>query len=54
MLLDELLKHRGGDKIDQNLLIKDLEEDRVQLSLLEEKIKEVLHMLRSLNSMVSF
>ena len=54
MLLDELLKHRGGNKTDdQNLLIKDLEEDRVQLSLLEEKIKEVLHMLRSLNSMVS-
>ena len=48
MLLDELLKNRNQDS--RNL--EDLEGERVQLSLLEEKIKEVLHMLRSLNSMV--
>ena len=48
LLLDELLKHRGDKQIEQI----NMESDRVQLSLLEEKIKEVLHMLRSLNSMV--
>ena len=48
MLLDELLKNRNQD----SRHLEDLEGERVQLSLLEEKIKEVLHMLRSLNSMV--
>ena len=49
MLLDELLKNRNQESRD----LEDLEGERVQLSLLEEKIKEVLHMLRSLNSMVN-
>ena len=48
MLLDELLKNRNQE----GRHLEDLEGERVQLSLLEEKIKEVLHMLRSLNSMV--
>ena len=50
MLLDELLKNRNQESRD----LEDLEGERVQLSLLEEKIKEVLHMLRSLNSMVNY
>ena len=49
LLLDELLKSRNQENRD----LHDLEGERVQLSLLEEKIKEVLHMLRSLNSMVN-
>ena len=49
LLLDELLKCRNQENRD----LHDLEGERVQLSLLEEKIKEVLHMLRSLNSMVN-
>ena len=48
MLLDELQKNRNQESRD----LEDLEGERVQLSLLEEKIKEVLHMLQSLNSMV--
>ena len=50
LLLDELLKNRNQESRD----LEDLEGERVQLSLLEEKIKEVLHMLRSLNSMVNY
>jgi hypothetical protein len=36
-----------------NLLVKVLEAERVRLALLQEKIKEVLTMLRTLNAMVS-
>lgn len=53
MLLDELLKRRHEN---YQLEIQNQAEiqagNQVQLSLLEEKIKEVLTMLRSLNSMV--
>lgn len=49
-LLEELLrKHEDYGDITTDLQV--LEAERVRLSLLEEKIKEVLTMLRSLNSM---
>ncbi len=35
------------------VLVKVLEAERVRLALLQEKIKEVLTMLRTLNAMVS-
>ncbi len=49
MLLDELLKRR---KENYQLELQLEGSERVKLSLLEEKIREVLTMLRSLNSMV--
>ena len=55
MLLDEILKRRSLEiKADhQQREIQAVEQgERAQLSLLEEKVKEVLTMLRSLNSMV--
>ena len=52
MLLDEILKRRDADH--QQREIQAVEQgERAQLSLLEEKVKEVLTMLRSLNSMVN-
>ena len=56
MLLDEILKRRSLEiKADhQQREIQAVEQgERAQLSLLEEKVKEVLTMLRSLNSMVN-
>ena len=56
MLLDEILKRRSMEiKADhQQREIQAVEQgERAQLSLLEEKVKEVLTMLRSLNSMVN-
>ena len=54
MLLDEILKRRDVDNQQQPREIQAVEQgERAQLTLLEEKVKEVLTMLRSLNSMVS-
>ena len=56
MLLDEILKRRSLEiKADHHKReIQAVEQgERAQLSLLEEKVKEVLTMLRSLNSMVN-
>ena len=56
MLLDEIIKRRSLEiKADhQQREIQAVEQgERAQLSLLEEKVKEVLTMLRSLNSMVN-
>ena len=55
MLLDEILKRRSDvDNQQQPREIQAVEQgERAQLTLLEEKVKEVLTMLRSLNSMVS-
>ena len=52
-MLEELLRKREdfGD-ISSDMQI--LEAERARLSLLEEKIKEVLVMLRALNSTVSY
>jgi hypothetical protein len=50
-LLEELLRRREDyGEVSNDLQV--IEAERVRLSLLEEKIKEVLTMLRSLNSMV--
>ncbi len=51
-LLEELLKRRDEDSYEATLDAQMFEAERVRLSLLEEKIKEVLEMLRSLNAMV--
>ena len=54
MLLDEILKRRDVDNQQQPREIQAVEQgERAQLTLLEEKVKEVLTMLRSLNSMVN-
>ena len=55
MLLDEILKRRDAEHLHQQREIQAVEQgERAQLSLLEEKVKEVLTMLRSLNSMVNY
>ena len=54
MLLDEILKRRDAEHLHQQREIQAVEQgERAQLTLLEEKVKEVLTMLRSLNSMVN-
>ena len=50
-MLDEIIR-RQEDFGDVSTDVQVLEAQRVRLTLLEEKIKEVLNMLRSLNSMV--
>ena len=55
ILLDEIIRrHSHHDTVVEDLStdVQVLEAQRVRLTLLEEKIKEVLAMLRSLNSMV--
>ena len=47
--MEELFKHRADEKEIESKIV---ETERVELSLLEGKIKEVLTMLKSLNSMV--
>ena len=46
------MKRRDEDSYEATLDAQMFEAERVRLSLLEEKIKEVLEMLRSLNAMV--
>ena len=56
ILLDEIIRrHSHHDNVVEDLStdVQVLEAQRVRLTLLEEKIKEVLSMLRSLNSMVN-
>ena len=56
ILLDEIIRrHSHHDNVVEDLStdVQVLEAQRVRLTLLEEKIKEVLAMLRSLNSMVN-
>ena len=54
MLLDEILKRRDAEHLHQQRETQAVEQgERAQLTLLEEKVKEVLTMLRSLNSMVN-
>ena len=53
--MDEIIRrHSHHDNVVEDLStdVQVLEAQRVRLALLEEKIKEVLAMLRSLNSMV--
>ena len=55
ILLDEIIRrHSQHDNVVEDLSsdVQVLEAQRVRLTLLEEKIKEVLGILRSLNSMV--
>ena len=52
ILLEELIRRQ--DYPDLTTDVQVLEAQRVRLTLLEEKIKEVLNMLRSLNAMVNF
>ena len=57
ILLDEIIRrHSQHDNVVEDLStdVQVLEAQRVRLTLLEEKIKEVLAMLRSLNSMVKY
>ena len=57
ILLDEIIRrHSQHDDVVEDLStdVQVLEAQRVRLTLLEEKIKEVLAMLRSLNSMVKY
>ena len=50
MLLDELMRRQDYPDLTSDVQI--LEAQRVRLTLLEDKVKEVLSMLRSLNAMV--
>ena len=52
VLLDEILRRQGDRAATSSTDLQVLEAQRVRLTLLEEKIKEVLNMLRTLNSMV--
>ena len=52
LLLEELLKHQQNPNNESQQVLVHVETDRVQITLLEGKIKEVLTMLKSLNSMV--
>ena len=47
------IQYTHNFKSRNNVLMKVLEAERYRLSLLEEKIREVLNMLRTLNTMVS-
>ena len=52
LLLEELLKQQQEPNNESQQVLVHVETDRVQITLLEGKIKEVLTMLKSLNSMV--